>query len=1032
MKNKLLQWVMLPCLFFFGNIVYGQTVTGVVSDELGPLPGVNIQIKDTTTGTQTDFDGNYTLNNVSSDDVIIFSYLGYKTQEIQVDDQTVINVVMEKDENTLQEVVVVGYGSQTRGDLTGSVASVDIAESVKTPVVNAAELLDGRVSGVAVKNTGQPGSAPKITIRGFGTSNNTDPLYIIDGVQTTDGNLLNNINPADIEQINVLKDGAAAIYGARASNGVIIVTTKSGGYSMTKPSLNVEFYTGSTNAVNLPDLMNPQQHGEMIFESLRNDGSSVEHPQYGSGASPEVPSQLLGVPVNATVRPGGTNWLEAITRTGTTQNASVSFQNGNDTGKYFMSANYLNRDGILEYTGYQRGSTRLNSEFRINDNIRVGEHLTASFSNTTNPGRGAQINEALRSSPLIPTYDDDGNLAGTYTASAGLGNSRSPLAQLFRGRNNYNKSLRVFGDIYLEADILDGLTFKSQISASVEAFDSESFQALDPEHSEPISTNTLRVGDNNNYTWTWTNTLNYKKSFGDHNFNVLLGVEALENINRGKGISRTGFLFETPDFYLLSNGSGNTITDFAFKEESSLFSLFGNVNYNYQGKYLATITVRNDKSSRFVGDNKSDTFISYSGGWVISKEDFFPEDGIINNLKIKGSYGELGNQTLPANNPTINISSLNENLADYSFDGTSISTGALLSQVGNPDLRWETSISKNIGVNMSMFDSALNFSLEYFDIETTDLVTRDNSLISTTAIDAQAPLVNLGDVKNTGFDLSIGYQNQTDSGFSYGINANVSRYKNEVTNLISDFQSGRTDLRGGAVTRTQVGEPISSFYGRVVEGVFASEAEVSAAADQGFASDADGVGRFKYKDLNGDGVINDDDRTIIGSPHPDFTFGVNLTAAYKGFDFSAFFTGSVGNQVYNYEKIFTDFPTFFNGNRSTRLLNSFSESNPNSNIPALSQTITNNETAPNSFFVEDADFVRLKNIQIGYTLPSSFSDKFGMDSFRVYLQGSNILTITDYDGFDPEVISNDNLSLGIDFNTFPIAEVYTLGVNIKF
>ena len=1032
MKNKLFIKVMLPCLLLIGNIVYAQTVTGVVSDEMGPLPGVNILIKGTSTGTQTDFDGNYSFDNVSSDDVIIFSYIGYKTQEIQVNDQTVINVLLEKDSNTLQEVVVVGYGTKTRGDMTGSIASVDMSESVKTPVVNAAELLDGRVSGVNVKNSGQPGSAPKITIRGFGTSNNTDPLYIIDGVQTTDGNLLNSINPTDIDQINVLKDGAAAIYGARASNGVIIVTTKNGGYSMAKPSVSVEFYTGSSTATDLPDLMNPQQHGEMIFESLRNDGASVQHPQYGSGPEPVVPSQLLGVPVNATVRPGGTDWLEAITRSGTTQNASVSLQNGNETGKYFMSASYLNREGILEYTGFKRGSTRLNSEFKINDKVRVGEHLTASFSNTTNPDRGAQINEALRSSPLIPVFDDNGDLAGTYNAAANLGNSRSPVAQLFRGRNNHNKSFRVFGDVYLEADVYDGFTFKSQISGSIEAFDSESFQALDPEHSEPISTNTLRVGDNNNYSWTWSNTLNYKKSFGDHNFNVLLGVEAVEDINEGKGISRTGFLFETPDFYLLSNGSGDTITDFAFKQESSLFSLFGNANYNYKGKYLGSITVRNDKSSRFIGNNKSDTFISFSGGWVISKEDFFPQDGIVNNLKIKGSYGEMGNQSLPANNPTINISSLDVNLADYAFDGTSISTGALLSQVGNPDLKWETSTSTNIGIDASMFNSTLNVSFEYFNIETSDLVTRDNSLISTTAIDAQAPLVNLGDVENTGFDISIGYQNQTESGLSYGINANVSRYDNEVTKLISDFQPGRSDLRGGAVTRTQVGEPISSFYGRVVEGVFASEAEVSAAADQGFASDADGVGRFKYKDINGDGIINDDDRTIIGSPHPDFTFGVNLSAAYKGFDLSAFFTGSVGNQVYNYEKIFTDFPTFFNGNRSTRLLNSFSASNPNTNIPALSQTITNSETAPNSFFVEDADFVRLKNIQLGYTLPSDLSDKFGMDSFRVYVQGTNILTITGYDGFDPEVISNDNLSLGIDFNTFPVSQVYTLGVNIKF
>jgi len=1035
MKNNLLQYRNL--LFLVILMLYGfakaQTVSGTVSDANGPLPGASVIVKGTTNGTQTDFDGKFTLDGVASDAVLEVSFVGYITQSVNVSGKTTIDVKLKESSNSLNEVVVTGYVSQTRADLTGSVGSVDIKETIKTPVTNAAQLLQGRVSGVNVINSGGPGTAPKITIRGFGTTNNTNPLYIIDGVQTDDPNVLNTIDPNNIQQMNVLKDGAAAIYGARASNGVIIITTKSGGYNMAGVKASVNFYTGNAVADNFPKLLNAQQEGEMIFQSLVNDGATVTHPQYGSGPTPVVPTKLLGVPVSATVKqPNGTNWLRAITRHALTQNASISLQNGSSTGKYFMGVNYLSSDGILDFTGFKRGTVRINSEFKVKSKVKVGEHLSASFTNTRNPGQGSQLDNALRSNPLIPVRDDAGNYAGTYSASAELGNATSPFANLGRGKNNHNKSFRVLGDIYLSADIYKGISFKTTFSGSIEAFNGESFQSLNPEHSEPISTNTLKIANNNNYSWTWDNTISYKGKFGDHSINALAGVEVLENTSNGTGVSRSGFLFETPDFYLLNNGSGTPNVDYAFKSRNALYSLFGTVNYAYQGKYLATATVRRDQSSRFLGSNKSGTFVAFSGGWVISKADFFPKDIFISDLKVRASYGQLGNQTLPADNPTINISSLNQNTADYSFDGTSITTGAVLSQVGNPNLKWETSNSTNVGVDMGFFNNSLTLTTEYFYIKTNNLVTRDNSLISTTAIDAQAPLVNLGSITNAGININLGYSNKTKYDLTYGIQGEFSTVRNNVVSLISAFQPGRSNLRGGAVTRTQVGHPISSFYGRVVEGIFRSTAEVAASADQGFATPADGVGRFKYKDLNNDGVINDDDRTFLGKPQADFTYGLNLNAAYRNFDVSMFISGSAGGKVYNYERIFTDFPTFFNGNRSARVLDAFSSSNPNGKYPALSSAITNSETQPNSYFVEDASFLRIKNVQVGYTLPQKIADKMGMASFRIYLQGTNLLTITGYKGFDPEVVSNDNLSLGIDFNTYPVSKIYTFGVNIKF
>ncbi|HHC79543.1 MAG TPA: TonB-dependent receptor [Flavobacteriia bacterium] len=1041
MKKRLFRKLLFLSIFMLCGYAQAQTVSGTVSDANGPLPGAAVVVKGTSNGATTDFDGKYTLNEVAPDAVLVISFVGYVTQEINVAGQSTIDVTLVEDANVLNEVVVVGYTTQTRGDLTGAVASVDISEAIKTPVVSAAELLEGRVSGVSIVNSGVPGGAPKVNIRGFGTSNNTNPLYIIDGVQTDDPNVLSNINAADIEQMNVLKDASAAIYGARAANGVIIVTTKSGKYNMGKARLSVNFYAGSAEVVNIPDFLNPVQHGNMIWESLSNDGAVLTHPQYGSGPTPVVPTQLLNLPPSApttvTVKPGGTKWADEILRSASTQNISVSLENGGETGRYYLSASYLNREGVLLETGYKRGITRLNSEFKaLNKKITIGEHLSVSFARQQNPGQsgvsgpGVQINRAFRASPLIPVFDDAGNYAGPYSNGTGLSNVNNPVATLERNKYNYDRNAQIFGDLYLSAELIEGLTFKTLASGSLRAIDNRRFSALDPEAAEPVSTNTLAEGNINLFNWTWTNTLNFNKTFGDHVLNALVGIEALEERAKGDQISITGFLFETPDFYLLSNGTGTPNVDFAFDRTNTLFSIFGTANYTYKGKYLATVTVRRDKSSKFIGDNRSDTFPSFSAGWVISKEDFFPQDAIVNRLKFKASYGEIGNQTLPRTLPGVNVSILSNQFANYAFDGSTIATGAILSQVGNPNLRWETSKSTNVGVDVGMFNNKLSVAAEYFKIKTEGLITPSSASNPSTGLEGDNPLLNVGTIERKGVDINLNYQDETSSGFSYGIDMNVSTYKNEVTQLDSDLFG--QSFRGGSITLTRLGGSISEFYGRVVEGIFASESEVASAADQNFPTDADGVGRFRYKDLNNDGVINDDDRTFIGSPHPDFTYGINLNAAYKGFDLSAFFSGSQGNDVYNYEKIFTDFPTFFNGNRSTRVLNSWSPTNTGASLPALSQTITNSETAPNSFFVEDGSFFRLKNLQIGYTLPSKLTDKANLSSVRVYLQGTNLFTITGYDGLDPEVISNrGNLTLGVDFQSFPISRILSVGVNIK-
>jgi len=544
-KSLIILGIFLTCGFATAQ----TTVTGTVSDADGPLPGVAVVVQGTDNGVTTDFDGNYSIV-ADEGDILEYTFIGMEKGTATVGPGGgVIHMTLEGGENQLEEVVVVGYSTQTRGDITGSVASVDMAEALKVPVANASEALQGRVTGVTVTANAQPGAAPKIAIRGFGTANNTDPLFIIDGVQTTDPNILNSISPGDIEQMNVLKDAAAAIYGARASNGVIIVKTKSGGYGSTKATVTLDMWTGFAQAAKLPSNLNVQQHADMIWQSYANDGTTPNHPQYGSGATPVIPSTLLAIPATATV-PANVNWGEEITQQAPTSSIAMSVANSSDSGSYYMSVNYFTRDGIIKYTGFERANTMINSEFKIKDVVRIGEHMNVAFTNG-NGGDSGAMELANRMSPLMAPYDDDGNFLGPYSNSTGLSNTNNPLANLSRGQDDFNKSLRVFGDVYLEADLYDGLTFKTSYGISLQNFDSRRFQALNPEHAEPVSTNTLFVQDQSSYEWTWSNTLMYNKDFGLHSINAVLGVEAVEGGGIGKEISRSGYLFEDPEYYNL-------------------------------------------------------------------------------------------------------------------------------------------------------------------------------------------------------------------------------------------------------------------------------------------------------------------------------------------------------------------------------------------------------------------------------------------------------------------------------------------------
>ncbi|UXP32682.1 TonB-dependent receptor [Reichenbachiella agarivorans] len=1027
-----------------------RSISGkIVSTTGDELPGVSILVKGTTNGTVSNVSGQYTLSVGNNAETLVFSFIGMKTQELAIGSRSVIDVTMEEDVASLQEVIVTGYSSESKKTITGSIDALDTEKAFSIPSTSAAEGFQGRLSGVTVVSNGSPGAAPIVRIRGVATTGNNDPLYIIDGYQTNDPDFLTDLNTSDIESVTVLKDAAvSSVYGARATNGVIVIKTRKGGYDVSgKPKVTLDISYGVQTPVTAPDMLNSEQLGEVFWESAINDGVAPSHPQFGVGAEPNISGYYRGdrdLPYDAetnrlTKTSAGTDWFGEIFEDATYQNYYVSVNGGSEASKYMMSMGYLDREGILTGTGYDRYTGRANTEFSIKERLRIGQNLSFAYSRQTlfpgQNGDDSPLGLAYRASPLMPAYDEGGNFAGTYQSAAGLGNAQNPLAVMTRAKDNLNSNMRIYGDAYAEVDIIDGLTARSNIGVNYRSGTGDVFNSLNPEHSEAITTNNLTTARYISSGYVWTNTLRYEKTVGKHNVGVIAGIEAISDHFEFTAVSQQDFLLnDVVDNRLLGYGVGATSIGSSTNTTSTLFSYFGQLKYNYAGKYILTATVRRDKTSRFEDGNNTGVFPAVSAGWVLSEEAFIPD--LFSNLKLRGSYGEMGNQSIPNATPTINVNQANNQLAFYNFGGN-YTPGAVLSTPGNPNLTWETSVQKNIGVDIGLLNDKLEITFDYFDLTSKDNII-STSLPSTAPVASNGnPYINNGEINNRGFDLSLNYGNTgTTSDFTYNIGLKFSKYKNEIIKtdeLGTSIVGG--NLRGITFTNSAVGGPVSSFYGRKVIGIFRSETEVSAAPDQGFDTPAEGVGRFQYADIDNNGIIDDNDRTNIGSPNPDFTYGINIDVAYKGFDLALFFTGSQGNEIYNYTRIFTDFPSFYDGNRSTRVLDAFNETtNPNGNVPALSKNVTNNETQANSYFVEDGSYFRMKNIQLGYTLPSTISSKAGMSRARVYVQASNLFTITDYSGLDPEIgrFNNSDIDTGIDFGSYPTSQTYLIGLSVDF
>lgn len=1031
--------------------VISGTVTGPDQE---PLIGVSIQIKGTTVGTITDENGNYSIPDVPEDATLIFSFVGLVPQEIAVGNQTVINVQMEVDAIGIAEVVAVGYGTRMKEELTGSVSilsgdKLDISNSS-----SAVSRIQGQVSGVNITTSNLPGGEATIRVRGLGTISDNDPLFVIDGVPVDPGT---DLNPNDIESISILKDASsAAIYGTRGANGVVIITTKRGKANQ-KPRVNLTVRTGVKQAVNKYDLLNTSEFGELVFLEARNKGYTPgvdwSDPIYGNGSVPVIPDYILppgamegdpdtnpdlySYPDYTIIKANkeGTDWYDEIYRNGLYQEYDMSVSGGTDNMNYLFSGSYLSEDGYLDYTGFKRYTFRGNLDADVNKWLSVGQSLQVSLreqrGNRSDQGEGTIISQGYRSQPIIPVYD----IMGNYAGGKGLGtNSGNPVAMLDRQQYNGGKYNRIMGNIYAQIHILEGLSFKSTLGYNYGEWNGSARSLPNPEHAEPNFVSTFSISNNTSFQWNWSNVLNYATTISDNqNLNIILGTEAVENTYQWHNAGRNQYFSDDPLYMQLSSGE-STQTNEGSMSEWSLFSLFGRVNYDLMGKYRLEVTARRDGSSRFGEENRYAFFPAASFAWSIGRENFMQTTDFIDRLKLRLGWGMSGNDRI-GNYVPYSTYYTHPSLTSYPIDGsnTSFTPGFGQSTMGNPNVTWEKTETYNAGVDLIILDNTLSLTTDVWYRYTSDMLYQLK--VPFVLGNATPPFVNIGEMKNIGFDIELGYANTAfNDEFRYSIRASISRYVNEVVKLADDVEEEiiMGGLRGMNYTRTSAGHAFPEFYGYIVDGIFQTQEEADAHPPAiGEGGTYNKPGHFKYRDINGDNIIDADDRTYIGSPHPDFTGGLNIDLGYKNFDLNAFFYGSYGNEAVNYVRRWIDMGLYNGGRSKDALYNSWGspylDNNEDAELPIMDNE-TNSEQ-PSTFYLEDASFLRLKSLMLSYNLPQNILNRVNIPSARVYVQVTNLFTITNYSGLDPEM-NTTVAAMGLDQGALPTPRQILFGINL--
>lgn len=1090
--SSVLQWrTMLLGLFLilglsFASVVRGQqTVTGTVTDARtgNPLPGVNIRAVDTQVGTVTNPDGEYELTVPDEGEALRFSFVGYESKTVEINERATIDVALQSTTLTGSEVVVTGYREQRRADVTGSVEVIE-AEDLQTEGSElVTEQMQGQVAGVTINTSGQPGDQPQINIRGFNTFGNNQPLFVVDGVPTQD---ISFLNPNDVESMQVLKDaGAASQYGARASNGVVVITTQQGNGDVSV-NFNSSFGYQVPRTGNVLNKTSPREYGEYLWLANRNAGVDPSHPIYGSGDDPNVPEWVL--PARAEnpntdeyfVNPlykdpavlgdfqqfvranrEGTNWYDALTEPAARTQQNLSVGGGGDLGQYFASFSYTNQEGAVLNTNLERYTVRVNSDFDISDNFRVGENISFTLSENiqagTLVGRNA-LDFAGDMHTIIPVRDIRGNFAGTQVP--GLGTAKNPVAIRQRTRNDDQETRRLFGNVFAELDVLQNFTLRTSFGADLSSGYLEEFTFPSYEEAQTQTQNSLTKETRSSQEWIFSNEVNYEQSFGGHSVSAVAAAEAIRSQAGLDRVFRSDYFSFDEDFIQLGTGSGTPSVEASMEEVNTLLSFIGSVDYNYDNTYYLGLTVRHDGSSKFIND-KWGTFPSVTAGLRASELSFFPDLDWLTDLKIRGGYGVMGNQLNvdPSNGFTLFGGSPQSSY--YPIDGSTndAQQGIRRTRIGSPDAQWERVEDVNIGVDLALLAGQLEASIDVYRRTVEDLLF--NPPLPATAGAAQPPVRNVGSMRNDGIDISLRGSTSITEELTFDGSLNFTTYRNEITSIAPGIEFFSVP---GAPVRNEVGHPISSFFGYEVVGIWQNGEEIEQANQQApdgqFMPDA-APGRFRYEDVNGDGQITPADRTHLGSPHPDFSYGLNLDFSYRGWNLSALLYGEQGVDLWDQNLNSRDFPNFGTAQRKAALYDSWKPKdrseprmeweakNPGTDVPIqeLSSFFSTNGV-PNSYLLADGSYLRLKTLQLGYRLPSSLLEFAGAERLRLYVRAKNLFTITSYRGLDPDIgatqsavnaaeetggrVETGATAFGIDRGGYPAMRTYTVGLNLSF
>ena len=1004
------------------------TVTGKVTDRAGePLPGVSVALKGTSTGAISESDGNYSIS-APADGTLVLSFIGFKTIEIPINGRTVVNAGLEEDTQTLDEIVVIGYGVQKKSVATASISKIDSKKLEGFGTQRVDQILQGQVSGVISKSSsGQPGSSQNIFIRGIGTNGNNNPLIIIDGLNANDGALA-ALNPADVESVQVLKDGAStAIYGARAANGIIMVTTKKA--KSGEATFNYNFYQGFQQAWKVPKVLDAGQYINLINEKFINDGTT---PQIGF---PSFPTDASGVTTNS-------RWMNKLFQTAPTQTHNLSISKGTDNGNFMASLSYFKQDGIIapDKSNAARITGRISFDQKINKFLTFGQQMNYVYATNDRIGEnnalGSPLSEAFVYDPITPFYDPNGTYGfaqSPYVQKEYI----NPLSQIFI-TNNSTAQDYLFGHTYLMLTPVKGLTIKSDLGIDYNNYSGKGFT---PNYTfKDTNGNTLPVTaaqnsifeySNKVFIWQWENYATYAKTLGKHNAELTLGTTMRKRTQKEFSASSQGIAQEVqfdPNYWYMNNTPDSLKRAGSRADEDEiLVSAFGRLMYNYDEKYLVTFTLRRDGSSKFGSNYRYGIFPSASLGWVISRESFWNLDPV-SFLKIRTSYGINGNDRIG----NMQFVPLTGRLGVYPFGkpGTQIMYDAYGNEaLPNPNLKWEESRQFDVGLETGLFNDQLTVELDFYHKTTSGLLMPMTIPI---LLGNNPPIGNVGEVVNKGFELEMNYRkNFGPVGFTAGLN--VTTLKNNVTKVSEGgYVAGYTwPIRNFQISRMEVGQPIGYFRGYRALDIFRSDDDVFSyinAEGNPLQPNAK-PGDLKFADVNGDGSISELDITNIGKPWADVILGLNLGATFRGFDIRMLFAASIGNDIFrSYER--QDVP--FN-NYSTAWLDRWSESNPNGNYPRVTATDPNGNSRPSSFYVEDASYLRLRNLQIGYSLPKKLLEKVEMKNCRIYASFDNLLTLTGYSGFDPEIGTNGwILDTSIDKGFYPQLKTMGFGLNITF